>query len=315
MASGEATSVSSLADRLQTGIRDSGLFYESHLSRWYRGEVSRQQLEREPQMMRTLRFTPAPMAQGTGGSASGSPAMAHGTQSLVQAAQTMPGQPLTFSGSTPAAAGQGPAAQAVHSYSVTESLYPAAPRGERPAGDVQSAASGPGRDTGFAAVREGSEGGMREGLDPSLRARAGGGDPVHENLQGVVRHQLEMLVSPILRWEGDVWSGIFMALMIQLPAGARREGDESSQPDDGTQQETWHSEMQLSVPSLGEIRVGMWLQDQHVRLQLLSRDEASLDLLQAGVPELERRLRAAGLSTVLIDARRWEQEIPGTTHD
>lgn len=43
-------------------MRDSGLFYEAHLSRWYRGEVSRQQLEQEPQMWRTLRFTPVATA-------------------------------------------------------------------------------------------------------------------------------------------------------------------------------------------------------------------------------------------------------------
>jgi len=149
----------------------------------------------------------------------------------------------------------------------------------------------------------------REAVDATLRTRS---EPVHESLQGVVRHQLEMLVTPILRWEGDVWSGIFLALMIHMPAGARREGEESpSDENEGSSSQAWHSELQLTVPSLGEIRVALWLQEQQVRLQLLSRDDAALGALQAGVPELERRLRAAGLETVLIDARPWESGADG----
>ncbi|QHC50383.1 flagellar hook-length control protein FliK [Billgrantia tianxiuensis] len=123
----------------------------------------------------------------------------------------------------------------------------------------------------------------------------------------MVRHQLEMLVTPVLRWEGDVWSGIFMALMIQMPAGSRREEHGEGQEGEESQQGAWHSELQLSVPSLGDIRVAMWLQDQQVRLQLLARDEDALRVLEGGLPQLEQRLRNAGLSTVLIDARPWDR--------
>ncbi|MFP4602056.1 MAG: hypothetical protein ACLFNA_03925, partial [Halochromatium sp.] len=43
-----------VAEQLQTTVRESGLFYESHLARWYRGGFSREQLQREPQMWRTM---------------------------------------------------------------------------------------------------------------------------------------------------------------------------------------------------------------------------------------------------------------------
>ncbi|WP_043510432.1 flagellar hook-length control protein FliK, partial [Halomonas sp. BC04] len=141
------------------------------------------------------------------------------------------------------------------------------------------------------------------------RARPAGGEAVHESLQGLVRHQLEMLVTPILRWEGDVWSGIFMALMVQLPAGAKRDGEGDQGGDDGkSEQETWHSELQLRVPSLGDIRVAMWLRDTDVRLELKTHGEDTLATLQQGVARLEERLKAAGLSTVLIDVRRLAEE-------
>ncbi len=321
MGASEAPGATTLADRLQTAIRDSGLFYESHLSRWYRGEVSRQQLEREPQMLRTLRFTPASTAHGTTGAAPAAPPA--GQMQAVGmppgSAQASPGQPIPGQPvQGQAIPGQpmqgqaipGQAAQAAQTYTATESLYPVAARGERPGSDAQSTLPGTTRAVSAPAVsREGAEVSAREVADPTLRTRS---EPVHESLQGVVRHQLEMLVSPILRWEGDVWSGIFLALMIHMPAGARREGEESpSDENEESSSQAWHSELQLTVPSLGEIRVALWLQEQQVRLQLLSRDDAALSALQAGVPELERRLRAAGLETVLIDARPWEPGADG----
>ena len=102
-----------------------------------------------------------------------------------------------------------------------------------------------------------------------------------------------------------------MALMIHMPAGAQREGGEAGEEDEAEQQEAWHSELQISVPQLGEVHAALWLQKQSVRLQLQSRDMAALDVLRTGAPELEQRLRNAGLEEVLIDVRHWEESVPG----
>ncbi len=318
MARDEAPSASTLANRLQAGVRDSGLFYESHLSRWYRGEVNRQQLEREPQMWRTLRFSPASTAPGaTASDARG----AAGPPSPGAPAQAVAPGPLA----PPIAASSG-IAQA-GSYAATGALLPGGAAGGQGAGGGQAAggagaaesAASPLRDTGApgrGAAGPGQVAGAeaaagRELGEGLVRARPAGGEAVHESLQGLVRHQLEMLVTPILRWEGDVWSGIFMALMVQLPAGARREGEEGQGGDDGkSEQETWHSELQLRVPSLGDIRVAMWLRDTDVRLELKTHGEDTLATLQRGVARLEERLKAAGLSTVLIDVRLSAEEGP-----
>ncbi|MGR2737439.1 flagellar hook-length control protein FliK [Billgrantia sp. Q4P2] len=321
MAAGETPNAATLADRLQGGVRDSGLFYESHLSRWYRGELSRQQLEREPQVLRTLRFTPAapgnapasaPNAPAVGANTGSMPV--NGGQALMQAGQAQSAPPVPGQAQpAPPGPGQtlpGQSVSAASSYIATEALYPAAARGERAGGELSAPASGQPRDSAQPGMvrGEGAETAGREATERLAHARPAGGDPVHESLQGLVRHQLEMLVTPILRWEGDVWSGIFMALMIQLPAAARHEHEGAGQEEDEAQQETWHSELKLSVPSLGEIRVAMWLQEKHIRLQLLARDDATLQALEKGLPQLEQRLRDAGLSTVLIDARPWERD-------
>ena len=50
MSTQEPPSAPVVANRLEASIRDSGLFYEAHLKRWFQGDTSRQQLMREPQM-------------------------------------------------------------------------------------------------------------------------------------------------------------------------------------------------------------------------------------------------------------------------
>ncbi|HSP58322.1 MAG TPA: flagellar hook-length control protein FliK, partial [Halomonas sp.] len=62
MPAGDSMPPAQVAERLQGSVRDSGLFYESHVARWYRGELPREQLQREPQMWRTQTFVPTPPA-------------------------------------------------------------------------------------------------------------------------------------------------------------------------------------------------------------------------------------------------------------
>ncbi|MEX1198413.1 MAG: flagellar hook-length control protein FliK [Pseudohongiellaceae bacterium] len=155
-----------LAGRLQGRISESGLFYESHLSRWYHGELSTRQLEREPQM--------------------------------------------------------------------------------------QS-----GRQAGLA---------------------------VEESLQPLVRHQLEMIASPVLRWEGDVWSGIFMALTIQLSenAAGHPQKDDADQKDAQEEEKGWQSSITLRLAEFGEL---------HVRLSLSSEEQLGL-VLQSSSDVLVEQLEA-----------------------
>ncbi|WP_235937166.1 hypothetical protein [Vreelandella azerica] len=64
MQSPEAALPSTLATRLESSIRDSGLFYESHLKRWFQGDAARQQLLREPQMQPGIRPLPTVTVAG-----------------------------------------------------------------------------------------------------------------------------------------------------------------------------------------------------------------------------------------------------------
>lgn len=258
-----------LAARLQGSIDGSGLFYESHLARWWRGELPLQALAREPQLLQ--------LRQSSGG------------ESL--APRSLLGQLL---------------------FSNTQSAAPGAPLG------MVAAALSP--QPAAVAVR-GDESGLQRLPEsvPAVPEMPGLADeaPVavlpkepaalQEVLQGVVRHQLELLVTPTLRWEGNVWAGVFMALLIQAPQDDsgrlvewEREGsagDESDAP--------WRVRMTLELTRHGVLDVAMGLRGQRLTLALGSDSEALGERFARDRNGLQKRLQECGFVDVSL---RWVGE-------
>ncbi|WP_373184136.1 flagellar hook-length control protein FliK [Halomonas campaniensis] len=290
IAPGEAPAAGQLAERLQGSVRDSGLFYESHLARWYRGEMPRDQLLREPQMWRTQAFTPAP-APG-GGQASSPlqlplPAMAEAARGGMAGPERPAGQPATAA--APSSAAGAPMAAG-------------APPGAAPSAGPAPAATAPVAEGREAAASAQAAAGASESAARPVR------DPVQESLQGIVRHQLELLVTPVLRWEGDVWTGLFMALVMHLPPGEQGEPGREEQ-DEGEERERqgWRSEMTLRVAGLGEVGVSLWLREPRLDLDLTAAETAVRHELSRGVERLQARLEACGLAEVHVRIKPAEE--------
>jgi hypothetical protein len=157
--------------------------------------------------------------------------------------------------------------------------------GERSGGASESA-----RESPAAAVHE------------TGRARAEPTAAVSETLQAVVRHQLEMLAMPVLRWEGDVWSGVFMALMIQLPTAQQDwQAPAEAREEQAEGEAAWRTELVLEVVDLGEIRVSLQLSEQRLAMTLASPDPALRGRLDANREELEARLSRVGFAEVVLN--------------
>ncbi|MFD2196837.1 flagellar hook-length control protein FliK, partial [Halomonas beimenensis] len=93
MAAGETAAPALLAQRIEGSIRDSGLFYESHLARWYQGKLPPSQLMREPQMLRTREFLPLPTSPAQGAVVPGGgqlPSLAARVQALTPPVPFLP---------------------------------------------------------------------------------------------------------------------------------------------------------------------------------------------------------------------------------
>lgn len=196
-----------LAGLLGQSVGESGLFYEAHLARWYRGELPLQALAREPQMGGWL-------------------------------------PPAGEAASSPRAARASPVA--------------AMP-------DLAEAAEGESPPVDFSVRAE--------------EAPQGGSALSREQLQGLVRHQLELLVNPLLRWEGEAWPGLLMSLLVQAPE-AEREG--SARPGGGgeeaeQEEAQWCLRLELELPVHGMLRVEAWLGAQSLSLSMFSASPALLE--------------------------------------
>lgn len=299
----ETPGVSTVATRLEASIRDSGLFYESHLKRWFQGEGTRQQLLNEPQMQPGPRPLAPLLPSGLGITSSltglvpwamsGAQAGGQGGVSILP---NVPLVPMSHENGL-ARPGVATSAQAAASSQAAVSTQVTAPP-QNPPAPVAMASEG--RESSQARAEYNQAREMNE-----LIANRPARDIVHESLQNLVRQQLEMLVMPTVRWEGDVWAGIFMALVINLPT--REEGQEGKQqegePDGG-----WRSEMQLDVPQLGSFSASLWLYKNVLSIDFTTENKQAYQRIEAGLPALEKRLSALDLQNVQLRARYTEAE-------
>ncbi len=271
-----------LATRLEDSIRQSGLFYESHLARWYKGKLPRQQLEREPQMWRSLNFTPS----GGGHGANSSNNLGSNRHSPFLLA------PL-FSSRTHSPAAPHP------------TNVPASSPQSQPAANAAGSGALP---TQAVPTHAPATGGEDKGVTPNsretlLEPSSRSSQAIHESLQGIVRHQLEMLVTPALRWEGDVWSGLFMALMIQVPPGHqdRTGGEKRNTENRDAEQQGWRSEIDLNIAGLGRVKASLWMQAHSVEIELNVAQELTRRQLEGGIESLRSRLAGHGFEEIRID--------------
>ncbi|MFG6158717.1 flagellar hook-length control protein FliK [Halomonas sp. 1390] len=289
MATGQAPEAANLASRLEESIRHSGLFYESHLVRWFKGEMPRQQLQQEPQMWRTLQFALAGTQQGDA-----APSGLAGPRDLP----FLPGAPL------PRGARPGP-------NTLPAGIPPASASSPPPANVVsQSPAAAPASPAPSPAGSEqGGTVAARETLAEAL-PRPPAGPPIHESLQGIVRHQLEMLVTPALRWEGDVWSGLFMALMVPMPPGHQEwtGGEEADAQRREGEQRGWRSEIDLDVAGLGRLKASLWMDADRVEVDLRLAHESARQRLERDLESLRSRLAGHGFETVQIELGKLDEE-------
>ncbi|MFC0267345.1 flagellar hook-length control protein FliK [Kushneria aurantia] len=309
---------SRLSTALSGQVRHSGLFYESHLSQWLKGNYDVGELLREPQG-KLARLVAMPASgqstagqsgaaqsaagqSGTAQSAAGRPAAtaalpATGFASPLPSAATafgqmaQPGIPMSSShllmgqmaqSGTVLPSTQLPGGQtaAIPQSPVTAQLSPLIANhgstAERAAQLAQVAARGE-------ALMQ-----LRESADTHNAAtqQRSAAEPVHDSLQGLLRHQLEMLTQPLFRWEGF--------FMPDMPMRWELEEESAGGEVDDDALRIWRSRLHLDMPQLGAMDIEISLQGGtlHVSGEV---DESSLALVRRQGGGLATRLEAAGL--------------------
>lgn len=133
-----------------------------------------------------------------------------------------------------------------------------------------------------------------------------------DTLASVLRHQLELLATPVVRWEGEVWEGLFLALAIFAPevawGDARSRGDGSAEGDaEDTEEQAWSTELVLDLAQRGRLQVRMTLVAQALTLELAAAAALSDSLAQRG-EGLRTRLLDSGFQPVNLQFRTLADE-------
>lgn len=278
--------VGEVASRLKESIQHSGLFFESHLGQWFRGGRSLQSLQLEPQMqdfkggavgergLDWLSLNAEAPEQGV----SARPAVGrHAAQFDMRADRSLQG------GTLPAM----PVAESEQQASGQE--WGGAASVDRPAmrSDVLKDRISPDAAS--------------QGADAAESVKQSPGVSLIDAHGALVRHQLELLAIPQLRWEGVIWPGVFLALAVDVPPNP---AEADAHPDGGdgrdASESEWKVDLAVRLDGLGELGAAIRLRGDQLALTLRSEQPALRGYFRENGGLLQDRLQHCGFSSVVL---------------
>lgn len=110
--------------------------------------------------------------------------------------------------------------------------------------------------------------------------------PIAKELVNLVQQQLHTLEQHHLVWMGQVWPGQQMQWEIQgQPEHQSRQQDERQ----------WSTEVELSLPSLGDVHARLVFAESGLRMTLRAADPATVGVFNSALPKLKNLLADAGI--------------------
>lgn len=270
----------SLASALSQSVRDSGVFYESHLQRWLSGQYPLQALMREPQAWLGLTFRPF---------------MPGSSSNLLSSAFHVWGghRDATFR------------SQAIRS--TTNPAQPPGAQANEVTGDSRSAVGSAAEKGGMLRDMPASASFSQTDTRPLSATRGHQlSQSASESLQTLVRHQLELIVSPNLRWEGQLWPGVPMTLILsELPGGKPSNPDVEEAPRRSRQgaeegSDEWRADVQIRLPSLGLIDLAFRARrDAPLSVEIDPAEDTARQQIEPKLALLHERLERLGVTAAV----------------
>ncbi|TDF64263.1 flagellar hook-length control protein FliK [Cupriavidus sp. L7L] len=326
-----AGSTQAAAAALSNAVRQSGLFYESHLAQWVSGARALSTILQEPQAaVAGPALPPSPGqpagAQGTPGMLTYSspaggdiprpsmPPLLPASQVLAEALAS-PRNPRVAHSHAPSEQGvrQGTGSTAVYSRDadsppprpstgmLATQAYQATADAARPpvaepmASQARAADVGSGNDNVAAeATRQAAS------VGPA-------GPAIHPATEAVVRQQLELLATQQFRFAGEAWPGAAMEWDIQRtnPEANGHGPDDASRP--------WSSRIRLQLPSLGTVEALLTLGPSGLEARVATGETDIAARLIAARPLLRNRLEAQGIPLQRLNIQTQDDLAAGAT--
>lgn len=276
--SGSPASVT-LAPLLADAIKHSGMFYESQQAQWVTGQLSLEQLVKNPQAQHsdpaTLMSAHALLNEldtvSSGAQESALAGRREAPASLLQAF-------LGRDGSVSTEAGNNAIGQDTRSSTGLNPLgnsNPASSSGSTSAASSANTTSAPGTT----------------------------GASIPDDLKPIVQQQLEALATQRLAWHGEVWPNQHMQWEIDW--------QQRSEAGDDEDDKAWNTTLSLSTPRLGELHARLQLIQGGVRIVIATPTGASAADLREASPLLEQALGAVGVPLLGFSVKH---DVPSMHH-
>lgn len=125
--------------------------------------------------------------------------------------------------------------------------------------------------------------------DLSAQAKVAGdaAQPIAKELVNLVQQQLHTLEQHHLVWMGQVWPGQQMQWEIQ--------GQPERQSRQQQDERQWSTEMELSLPGLGDVHARLVFAESGLRMTLRAADPATVGVFNSALPKLKNSLADAGI--------------------
>lgn len=120
-----------------------------------------------------------------------------------------------------------------------------------------------------------------------------GGMP--EDAARMAGRQLQMLEGAPFLWQGQAWPGQMMHWLV------REEGGDGTRGDNGEAASEWITELNLTLPQLGQVKAQLGLAGGRVRLILLADDVVTREHMQVALPLLVKSLELNGLQALELN--------------
>jgi len=124
-------------------------------------------------------------------------------------------------------------------------------------------------------------------LAAQTKAAGDAAQPIAKELVNLVQQQLHTLEQHHLVWMGQVWPGQQMQWEIR----GQPERQQQKQQDE----RQWSTEMELSLPGLGDVHARLVFAESGLRMALRAADPATVELFNRALPRLRNSLTDAGI--------------------
>ena len=119
-------------------------------------------------------------------------------------------------------------------------------------------------------------------------------ESLNTTLSQLVAQQLITLEQNRVVWQGEIWPGQPMSWEVQEDTSKQHNQAQAGEED--TQQRIWRSDMQFSLPHLGNIQASVFYSNGKAQVQISAADERVATALRAHAPQLAGAMNDTGTS-------------------